>query len=94
MWRDEGRYDLRAELSETIAHELTHHLGYLAGDDPLDDDERAVIDDELGRRVGRTEARRRAARELQSGITGFVRRTWWLWLLVGVVTVLASLAGR
>lgn len=94
MWRNEGPYDLRAEVSETIAHELTHHLGYLAGDDPLDDDERAAIGDELVRRVGRSEAERRATHAFVQDLTTFWRRTWVVWVIAAVGAVAAAVASR
>ncbi len=89
MWEDEGPYDVRAEIEETLAHELEHHLGHVAGIDPLDEDERAELGEEYVGRVGLGEARRRAARSLGSELAQFVRGTWWLWLIVGVVTALA-----
>lgn len=94
MFGEEGPYDVRAEVEETIRHELTHHLGWLAGDDPLDDDERAAIDEDLGRRVGRAEVRRRALREARGELRSFWRSTWWLWVIAALCTLAIVLADR
>lgn len=82
--RDEGPYDVSAEIAETLRHELEHHLNFLSGDDPLDDDERALIASERARRVGRTETSRRASRALRSEISEFLARTWYVWLLAAL----------
>lgn len=94
MWLEEGPYDVDAEITETIDHELEHHLHYLAGHDPLDDDERATIEDEALRLVGRREAARRARVGFLRDIGEFFRRTWPLWVLVALMTVVATLAER
>lgn len=94
IWQDEGPYDVRAEIDETLRHELEHHFGHLAGDDPLDDDERAEIDRERARRVGRTETQRRVVRAAAGDFGDFLRRTWPLWLLAAAITVLAVAAHR
>ena len=81
MWRDDGGYDVDGEIEETLRHELEHHLGFLSGIDAMDDDERSEIADEYRRRVGRAEAGRRAVRSGISSVGGFIRATWWVWLL-------------
>jgi hypothetical protein len=81
MWRDDGAYDVEGEIEETLRHEREHHLGFLSGVDAMDDDERSEIADEYRRRVGRSEAGRRAVRSGISSVGGFIRATWWVWLL-------------
>jgi hypothetical protein len=81
MWDEDGPYDWEDELTETIEHELEHHIAFLRGDDPTDDEERAVIRNEAARIVGRREVGRRAIVELGASWTDFLRRTWPLWVL-------------
>jgi hypothetical protein len=80
-------FDLDREIRETIDHEITHHLHFLAGSDPLDDEEQEQIADEQVRLVGRSESIRRARRGLAGELAGFLRVTWpvWLVLLLGAV---------
>jgi hypothetical protein len=92
IWLDEGPYDVAAEIEETLRHELEHHLGHLAGSDPLDDHERAEIVHEAARRVGQSETRRRAARAFGADLAEFFRRTWPLWLIAAAATLLAVVA--
>jgi predicted Zn-dependent protease with MMP-like domain len=80
---------VRDEVAETLEHELEHHLGFLAGHDPVDDTEREDIAEEYARRVGRTEARRRAVRAARTSLVGFFSATWLLWL--GVLAALVLL---
>lgn len=94
MWLEEGPYDVDAEIEETVDHELEHHLHFLAGHDPLDDEERATLEDEAARIVGRREAVRRARAGFLQDIGEFFRRTWPLWVLVALMTVVATLATR
>lgn len=94
MWRDDGAYDVREEARVTVEHELEHHLAFLAGVDPVDDDERAAIGEEHARRVGRREVTRRAAREVRREATGFFARTWYVWVLAALATALTLLAER
>lgn len=84
MWNDDGPYDWDAELEETIEHELEHHVYFLRGDDPMDDEERAAIGDEAVRIVGAREARRRAIQGLGASFGDFLRRTWPLWVIAAV----------
>lgn len=94
MWEEEGPYDLDAELRETIDHELVHHLHYLAGDDPVDDEERAVIEQETSRLVGRRELGRRARAGFVADVSEFWRRTWPVWVFAALATVVATLLQR
>jgi hypothetical protein len=64
--REEGPYDWRGELTETIEHELEHHVFFLRGDDPMDEEEHAEIDREAVRVIGRGEAQRRAPLQIPS----------------------------
>jgi hypothetical protein len=91
MWGEDGPYDWDDELVETIEHELEHHMSFLRGDDPTDDEERAVIRDEAVRIVGRREAGRRAIEGFGASWGDFVKRTWPLWLLA-VIALAAMLA--
>lgn len=94
MWEEEGPYDVEGELRETIDHELEHHLHHIEGHDPLDDDERALIEDEHIRLIGRRESVRRARAGFIADVSEFWRRTWPLWVLVALLTVVATLAER
>lgn len=89
---EDGPYDVRAEIAETLRHELMHHLSYLAGHDPIDDEEREQIEHEVARRVGRFESRRRATRALRTELREFVARTWVVWLIAALVTLALVLA--
>ena len=91
MWQEDGPYDWEDELTETIEHELDHHISFLRGDDPTDDEERAVIRDEAVRIVGRREVGRRAIEGFGASWTDFLRRTWPLWVLA-LVALLFTLA--
>ncbi len=90
--RFELGFDVDAEIRETIEHELTHHLHYLRGDDPLDDAEHEALDRERLELVGRKETLRRMRRDGAQSLVGFVRTTWPAWLLVLLVTVLVAWA--
>lgn len=79
--RLDGPYDWDAELHETIEHELEHHENWLRGDDPLDHAERAEIDAEARRVVGKRELTRRVLDGFGASLLDFIRRTWPLWLL-------------
>ena len=84
---------MEREIHETIDHEVVHHLHHLAGDDPVDDAERAEIDMERARIVGRRESARRAARGFAGDIAGFVRVTWPIWAILAAGTALAFCRG-
>lgn len=89
---DQGPYDVAAEVRETLRHEIEHHLGFLSGDDPLDEEEHAEIQREAARRVGKREIERRAAKGVAAEVRGFFGRTWYVWVIAGLVTLLAALA--
>jgi hypothetical protein len=94
MWDEDGPYDWDAELVETIEHELEHHVYFLRGEDPMDDEERAAIREEAVRLVGRKEATRRAAQDFGSSVRDFLARTWPLWLLVALALAIAYATQR
>lgn len=87
MWDEEGPYDWRAELEETIEHELEHHAGWLAGDDPMDDDERDAIATEAVRVHGKREIARQGASALAADVLGFWRRTWIVWVIAALLAI-------
>lgn len=93
-WQDSGPYDWRAELRETIEHELRHHAGYLRGRDPMDEDERAEIVREAVRTVGRRELARRGTRALFADVGDFLRRTWPLWIVLLIAAIVMLIFGR
>jgi hypothetical protein len=81
MWREDGPYDWEDELAETIEHELEHHVYFLRGDDPMDDDERDVIRREAVRVVGKKEAARRVMKGFGGSLGDFFVRTWPIWII-------------
>jgi hypothetical protein len=96
---DDAPYDVDAEIRETLEHELEHHAGFLAGEDPLDDAEREEIERDRVRTYGpRADARgasglARGAGLLAVDFARFLRATWPLWIAVivlGLVVVLSS----
>ena len=87
---EEGPYDWEAELTETIEHELEHHVYFLRGDDPMDDEEREQIRAEAVRVVGRREAGRRELVGFGASLADFGKRTWPLWV-IALVAVLVAL---
>lgn len=91
MWREDGPFDWEDELTETIEHELEHHVYFLRGGDPMDDEERGAIGDEAARIVGRREVGRRAIEGFGASWGDFLRRTWPLWVLA-VLALVAMLA--
>lgn len=91
---DEGPYEWEEELAETIEHELEHHVYFLTGDDPMDAAERAEIEREALRVVGKREAARRELSAFGESLGDFARRTWPLWLIALLVLVLTLYSGR
>ncbi len=91
---DDEPYDVDAEIRETIEHELEHHVGFLEGHDPLDEEERAAIATEHRRLVGGSAATDLAvgAGWLASDFGRFLRVTWPLWVLAafGLMLLLAG----
>jgi ribosomal protein L40E len=94
MWDEDGPYDWDDELAETIEHELEHHVSFLRGDDPTDDEERAVIRDEAMRIVGKREAGRRALQGFGASWGDFLRRTWPIWVLAILALVFTLVTQR
>ncbi|AKT42292.1 uncharacterized protein CMC5_065150 [Chondromyces crocatus] len=82
--RADPGFDVLAEIKETLDHEVTHHLHYLSGDDPLDDEERGEIEKERVRRVGVAESARRARQGLRAEVVGFLRVAWPLLLVAAL----------
>lgn len=94
MHEEDGPYDLDEELRETLEHELEHHHAFLAGDDPVDDEERAEISRELRGRLGDVEVRRRSIGALRRGLGEFLYRTWPLWLIALGAALLEAWGAR
>ena len=92
--RADPRFDVDAEIRETIDHEITHHLNDMGGEDPLDDEERDAIAREEARLVGKAEGLRRARRGLGEELGGFWRITWPVWVIALAGTLLALCADR
>jgi hypothetical protein len=84
MWTEEGPYDWKAELEETIEHELEHHAGWRVGYDPMDEAEHEEIARERVRLTGRTQAVRGELTALGADFGGFLARTWPIWLIVAI----------
>ena len=87
IWEEEGPYDWRAEIEETIAHELEHHVADLTGDDPMDDEERAEIAHERVRVLGKRAVARGEVRALIADVRTFLIRTWPIWILLLLATL-------
>lgn len=92
--REEGRFDWEAELRETIEHELEHHVFFLRGDDPMDEEEHAEIDREAVRVIGRKEATRRTLATFGESIADFFSRAWPLVLMGAAVLAITIAEGR
>lgn len=95
MYEEDGPYDVDGEIRETLDHELTHHLGFLQGDDPLDEQERQEIDRERLRLLGNPAKSRQFAEGvgwLAGDFGRFWRLTWPVWILVlaALLIVIAS----
>jgi hypothetical protein len=93
MHEDDGPYDWRAELEETIEHELEHHGHHLTGHDPMDEEERAEIEREVVRTVGKREIVRRQTKGLVVDFADFIRRTWPLWIILLIVAIAWTVCG-
>jgi hypothetical protein len=92
IWEEDGPYDWRAELEETIEHELEHHTANVSGHDPVDEAERKEIDDEAVRVIGKRALARSHVSALGTDLVGFLRRTWLIWLVIFAATLLAVLS--
>ncbi|WP_394823673.1 hypothetical protein [Pendulispora albinea] len=80
-WESDEGFDWTGELGETIEHEFEHHIGFLRGDDPKDDEERDQIDAEAVRIHGRRTLMRRDVAAFGYDVWDFWRRTWFFWIL-------------
>jgi hypothetical protein len=93
-FRDDPSFDWEDELRETIEHELEHHVYFLRGADPMDDEEREAIREEERRVVGGREAERRALSAFGSSVVDFLRRGWPLLLIALLALLIALLSQR
>jgi hypothetical protein len=91
IWDEDGAFDWKHEIEETILHELEHHLAYLAGDDPMDEEEHAEIEGEALRVLGKRAVVRESVRSLGDEIADFLRRTWLIWLVLAIATAVVSM---
>jgi len=91
---EDDPYDVDEEIRETVEHELEHHVGFVEGEDPLDEEERHAIAVERRRLVGGSNATDLAAGAgwLASDFGRFLRVTWPLWALIlfGLLLILAG----
>lgn len=94
IWKEEGFFDWRDEVRETIEHELEHHLAFERGYDPKDEEERSEIDREAQRIHGKKALLQAEVSSLGSSFGEFVRRTWLLWILIAIGTLVAIVAGK
>jgi hypothetical protein len=89
MHAEEGAYDVEAEVRETIDHEIEHHLHYLSGHDPMDEEERAAarrdLEDVYGAKTLARLERREVLRDLARGLRFVVP------LLLGLAALLWGL---
>jgi len=82
-------FDVEAELRETIDHEVEHHLHYLSGHDPMDEEERAEALTELERTYGKRAVRRARV----TGVLGELRTiAWFVLAAVAVIALIALFA--
>jgi hypothetical protein len=87
-------FDWEEELRETITHELEHHIYFLRGDDPMDEEEHAEIDREAVRVIGRGEATRRTLAIFGLSIPDFFVRAWPLIAIAAAVLAITLWEGR
>ena len=85
-WADEEGFDWDDELAETIEHEFEHHIGFLRGSDPKDDEERDEIDAEAMRIHGKRTLLERNIAAFGRDVLDFWRRTWIFWILALIAT--------
>jgi hypothetical protein len=88
VWNEEGPFDWKAELAETIEHEYEHFRAELRGGDAVDEEERAEIADEAIRIHGKSTLLRAEVTHLGSDFGQFLRRTWILWVVLILVALL------
>jgi hypothetical protein len=91
IWDEDGAFDWDGEVRETIDHELDHHLGFVTGDDPMDDDERAEIRSAAMRVLGKRALARESVRSFGAEALDFVRRTWLIWVILAIATVAVTM---
>jgi hypothetical protein len=94
MWREDGPYDWRQEVHETVEHELEHHVYALEGHDPKDEQERDEIAREAERVVGKKALARAGASAFAADVGDFWKRTWIFWIVGLIVVVISVLASR
>ncbi len=90
VWVEEGSYDWKAELNETIEHEYEHFLAELGGGDPVDEHERREIAEEAIRIHGKASLLKSEVTGLGADFGGFLQRTWILWVVVILVAALLA----
>ncbi|MEO8798619.1 MAG: hypothetical protein ABI551_12100, partial [Polyangiaceae bacterium] len=94
IWLEDGEFDWRGEIDETIEHELEHHLAFERGFDPTDEQERAEIDREAERIHGKRALRAADLHTFGRSFGDFVRRTWPIWVLLAIATVIAIVGAK
>lgn len=94
VWAEEGEYDWRAEIAETLEHELEHHEAFLRGWDAEGEAEHAQVAEEAMAVIGKREVRRRAVSELGDSVGDFWRRTWILWLVLFIASAVVWYASN
>jgi hypothetical protein len=93
-WKEDGPYDVDAELRETVLHELEHHEAHLAGHDPMDEEEQGEIAREARRVIGKKALVRASAKSFAGDLGEFWKRTWLIWIIALIVVVIAAIAAR
>ncbi|MFO0552138.1 MAG: metallopeptidase family protein [Polyangiaceae bacterium] len=83
-FRLDSSFDVAREIEETLDHEVEHHLHFLAGYDPMDEEERAVIARDRERVIGKSELARRSTRAAMSDLTSFLTRAGPLLLVIAI----------
>ncbi len=94
MWSEDGPYDWKEEVRETIEHELEHHVFGIEGYDPKDEAERDEIAREAQRVVGKRALARAGASAFAADVADFWKRTWIFWIVGLIVVVISVLAAR
>lgn len=89
-FRRDPTFDVAHEIFVTIDHEVEHHLFFLSGHDPMDEEERAEIVREKARIVGKRELGRRGAREAVGDLVGFARIAWPIAAAVAALTLIRN----
>ena len=94
MWREDGPYDWKEEVRDTVEHELEHHVFGLEGHDPKDEEERDEIAQEAERVVGKKALVRASVSTFATDVGDFWKRTWIFWIVGLIVVVISVLASR